>query len=487
MKKTVNINLNGFPFQIEEDAYDVLRDYLFRIESKLGKNDEAREVVSDIEGRIAELFRLEGRSTLHVITLGKVQEVIHTIGEPDEFTADASESATSNDGETKHGATGQVIPKRLYRNPNDKVLGGVCSGLAAYFNVDVLVVRVLFVLGFLLSAGTLVTLAYLILWIAIPQAVLIEQKLAMQGGISFNDPVSRAKTNSHSNPGTGHVSSCHQRGSYFFIAIRNIGRGIVSVLGFFVFLLGLLGLLAVGVAVVSGYSIVNAELYGVHFSDLVLLLTPEGIGIWVWMALIVVVSLPLVFLMYLGFRMMLNFRAYMGVVIAVMIFVWLLALGTVVYNGFDVAMGFRKSSERSENIAMQPIAEQVLYINRYETPLIEGRIVDEISGDGYVLMVDTTTMKPCVAGAPSIKVEYGDTLSCRVVTRAHGRDLADAMRIRQQINYRIRQSDSIVFCDPLFGLGADGLFRLQQVEVVFTVPKGTRVVVDPLMGHLVEF
>ncbi|MGV8829109.1 MAG: PspC domain-containing protein [Breznakibacter sp.] len=490
MKKTLNINLDGFPFQIEEDAYELLRDYLHRIESKLGSNDEAREVVSDIESRIAELFRMEGRNAPLIITHDRVAEVIQTIGEPDEFIdhkGDAAEGKSPGLGSEPNNPMGSVIEKRLYRNPNDKVLGGVCSGLAAYFNMDVLIVRVLFVLGFLLSAGTLVTLAYLVLWIAIPKAVLIEQKLAMQGGISFSDPGSRNKGAAQSGNGVSGSSGNYNKGSYFSIAMRNIGRGILSVMGFFVFLFGLLGLLAFGVAVVSGYSIINAEMYGFQFNDLALLLTPDGIGWWVWIASVVVVALPLVFLMYLGFRMMLNFKAYMGVVIAVMVFLWMAALGVLVYNGLDVAMSFRKSCERTENIVMQSLTGQVLHIHRIEKSLQPGRIIDEVSGEGYVLMVDSVSGKPRIFGAPEIKVEYGDSLACRVVTKAHGRDLADAMKFRQQIHYRIRQADSVVYCDQLFGLGNDGLFRMQQVEVVFTVPKGTRVVVDPDMSHLVEF
>ena len=490
MKKTLNINLDGFPFQIEEDAYELLRDYLHRIESKLGSNDEAREVVSDIESRIAGLFRMEGRNAPLIITHDRVAEVIQTIGEPDEFIDNkgvAGDGNSSGSGSEHNRNSGSVIEKRLYRNPNDKVLGGVCSGLAAYFSVDVLIVRVLFVLGFLLSAGTVVTLAYLILWIAIPQAVLIEQKLAMQGGISFSDPGSRNKGAAQSGTGASGSSVNYNKGSYFSIAMRNIGRGILSVMGFFVFLFGLLGLLAFGVAVVSGYSIINAEMYGFQFNDLVLLLTPDGIGWWVWIASVVVVALPLVFLMYLGFRMMLNFKAYMGVVIAVMVFLWMAALGVLVYNGLDVAMSFRKSCERTENIAMQSLPGQVLHIHRIEKSLQPGRIIDEVSGEGYVLMVDSVSGKPRISGAPEIKVEYGDSLGCRLVTKAHGRDLADAMKFRQQIHYRIRQADSVVYCDQLFGLGNDGLFRMQQVEVIFTVPKGTRVVVDPSMSHLVEF
>ncbi len=488
MKKTLYINLNGYPFQIEEDAFEMLRDYLLRVEAKLGNSDEAREVVGDIECRIAELFRMEARNAPLIITLDRVAEVIQTIGEPEEFIESKGEAGDgTSSGSEQNRNSGSVIEKRLYRNPNDKVLGGVCSGLAAYFGIDVLIVRVLFVLGFLLSAGTVVTLAYLILWIAIPQAVLIEQKLAMQGGISFSDTGSRHKNTAPSgNVASTSVGFC-PRGSYFSIAMRNIGRGILSVLGFFVFLTGLLGMLAVGVAVVSGYNIIHADMYGFQFDDLVPLLTPEGIGLCVWIALVFVVALPLVFLMYLGFRMMLNFKAYMGVVVAVMVFLWMAALGVLVYNGLDVAMSFRKSCERSESIVMQTLPGQVLHINRIESSWQPGRVIEEVSSEGYVLLVDSVSGKPRISGAPEIRVEYGDSLACRLVTKAHGRDLADAMKFRQQIHYRIRQADSVVYCDPLFGLGNEGLFRMQAVEVVFTVPKGTRIVVDPAMSHLVDF
>lgn len=101
MKKTLNINLNGYPFQIEEDAFEMLRDYLLRVEAKLGNSDEAREVVGDIECRIAELFRMEARNAPLIITHERVAEVIQTIGEPEEFIeskGEAGEGTSSGSG-----------------------------------------------------------------------------------------------------------------------------------------------------------------------------------------------------------------------------------------------------------------------------------------------------------------------------------------------------------------------------------------------------
>ncbi len=485
MKKTLNINLDGYPFQIEEDAYELLRNYLQRIEAKMGRTAEAKEVVNDIESRIAELFRMEGRMGPTVITQEQVAEVIRTIGEPDDFIDNAGSPEVGEETDPKQNhSSSQIIEKRLYRNPFDKVLGGVCSGLGAYFNVDVLIVRILFVLGFLLSAGTVVTLLYLVLWIAIPKAVLTEQKLAMQGGFSFAESTTQGKSASQPKtaPATGQSKS-----SYLSIALRNIGKGIISIMGFFVFLIGLLGMLALGIAAVSGYSLINSEWNGLQFGELAYLLTPDGISMVVWIAAGVLVALPLVFFMYLGLRMMMNFKAYMGMVIAVMLFFWLIALGIIFYHGLDAAMSFRKSCERSESISLQPFAQNVLYINRMDSSAIRGTLIEELSGDNYDVVVDSISGKPLIFGLPEIRVEYGDTLGCRVITSAHGRDLTDAMKFRQQIRYRIRQVDSVVYCDERFGLGNENLFRVQSAGVVFTIPKGTRVVVDPSMSQLVEF
>ncbi len=487
MRKTININLDGYPFQIEEDAYDLLRAYLQRLETKLGKTDEAKEVVGDIESRIAELFRMENRNNQLIITCEQVSEVIQTIGEPDDIIDHKEETghATETESESSGGSFTDIISKRLYRNPSDKVLGGVCSGLASYFNIDVLIVRVLFVLGFLLSAGTIVTLGYLILWIVIPKAILTEQKLAMQGGISFSDPISRNKSSVKA--GAAPSSAPHAKSSYWAIALRNIGKSIVSIIGFFVFLFGVLGLLAMGIIAISGYSVIHSSLFGFHFDDFVRLLTNDGIGLLMWIAVVAFVALPLVLLMYLGLRMMVNFKAYLGVVVATMVLFWLMALGVIVYKGLNTALSFAKSCDRTENISLQPLSNNVLHISRLDSSRREGSIIDELSGKEYGLFVDSVTGKPMIFGVPDIRVEYGDSLSCRLITGAYGRDLPDAMRFRQQIRYRIRQVDSVIYCDERFSLGKNSFFRNQKAKVIFTIPRGTRVLVDPEMSQLVEF
>ncbi len=172
MKKTFTIHLSGSVFHIEEDAYEVLQKYLVSLKSYFGDSDEGREILADIEFRIAELFHSKITEDKKVVTTEWVNEVIEVMGTPENF------SETEDNDETSGAKTKRK--KRLYRDPEQKVLGGVCGGLAAYLNMDPVVVRIIAVLLFFLTSGAAV-IAYLVLWIAVPTAVNATQRLEMRG------------------------------------------------------------------------------------------------------------------------------------------------------------------------------------------------------------------------------------------------------------------------------------------------------------------
>lgn len=162
MKKTIDINLGGAPFIIDEDAFATLKNYLDDIESRLTGNDA--EIISDIESRLAEIFQSHLSFRSHVVDAEIVRNAINVMGQPQEF------------GEKKHinqmreNMRQEKTPKRLYRNLADRRMGGVCSGLAAYFGTDTTLIRVLVLL--LTLTGGVGFMAYLILWIVIPGAYL---------------------------------------------------------------------------------------------------------------------------------------------------------------------------------------------------------------------------------------------------------------------------------------------------------------------------
>ena len=174
MKKTLTINLNGIVFNIDDDAYETLSAYLNELEKHFA-DDEREEIIKDIEDRIAELFteRMHGRN---VVDASDVASVIETMGQPNQFDDEAAEpnadAAASKSSQRKF--------RKFYRDGDDRLIGGVAAGLAAYIGWDTTLVRILLLLLLLFSAGWTL-LFYILLWIIVPEAKTTAQRLEMQG------------------------------------------------------------------------------------------------------------------------------------------------------------------------------------------------------------------------------------------------------------------------------------------------------------------
>ncbi len=185
MKTTENISLAGYAFTIEADAYTELETYLNDIRSSFSGDESAEEIVSDIEERIAELLRERCISGM-TVNLTMVREIMKRIGNPKEL---AQDEPASGKVEPEEPAKRNSRTRRLYRNMDERILGGVCSGLGTYFSMDKIIFRIIFlVLFFIGFAGwddgpfmLLSVMAYLCLWIAMPAARTAEQKREMKG------------------------------------------------------------------------------------------------------------------------------------------------------------------------------------------------------------------------------------------------------------------------------------------------------------------
>lgn len=185
MQRIIQINIAGRLIPIEEDAYLLLRDYNQSLERHFADEEGKDEIVQDIESRISELFSIRLQAGTPCIDKADVQKVIDTLGNAytlgaenakphNPFLPTVYEKASYNNNSYNYGS------KRLYRNPNDKMLGGVCSGIAAYFDIDPVIIRLIMVVLFL-GAG-IGLLAYIIAWIVIPLARTPEELANMTGG-----------------------------------------------------------------------------------------------------------------------------------------------------------------------------------------------------------------------------------------------------------------------------------------------------------------
>ena len=176
MKKTITVNLNGRVFTMDEDAYQLLDNYLHNLRIHFRKEEGAFEIVADFEARIEELLSEKLRLGYQVISIEHVEEVIARVGKPSDFSEKEVEEEKQAQSQTFY----QEVKKKFFRDSNDKMLGGICSGIAIYFGWDVLAVRILFVILAFASSFTIV-LIYLLAWIFASEAKTAEQKLQMQG------------------------------------------------------------------------------------------------------------------------------------------------------------------------------------------------------------------------------------------------------------------------------------------------------------------
>lgn len=190
MKKTLTVNLGGTVFNIDDDAYRLLDNYLNNLRQHFRKEAGADEIVDDIERRISELFCEKQAGEPKVITLTDVEQVISRMGRPEEME-EAGENAPQDPGSSQSAS---IPRKRLFRDPDDKILGGVFSGLAAYFGLDVQLLRLLMFVLLFFSTGTLIII-YIICWIIIPQARTAADRLSMRGEAVTLENIGRTVTN----------------------------------------------------------------------------------------------------------------------------------------------------------------------------------------------------------------------------------------------------------------------------------------------------
>jgi phage shock protein PspC (stress-responsive transcriptional regulator) len=171
MKITVSINLGGYFFNIDEDAYAELKMYLRNLELHFAGEESSSEILSDIETRMAELFRAKVTSYKQVINIEDVRQAISVLGTPEDIS--------DSDGPKSREKFSSPGYHRMYRDPDNRVIGGVCSGMGAYWNIDPVILRIIFIA--LILAGGVGVIVYLILYIVLPEAKTTAQKIEMKG------------------------------------------------------------------------------------------------------------------------------------------------------------------------------------------------------------------------------------------------------------------------------------------------------------------
>lgn len=341
MKKTFTVNLNGTVFHIDEDAYQLLENYLSNLRIHFSREEGSDEIMSDFEARISELLNERIRLGFSVITIEHVEEVIQRMGKPEELFAGEEKNAGSEFSaatETTAGASDRKFRKRLMRDPDDKMLGGVASGLAAYFGLDTTLLRLVMILLLIVSMTVPITIIYIVLWLVLPLARTATDRLMMRGepvnleniGRTVTDGFEKASDDMRAYIRTNAPRTQFQKIAdfivSFFAAVFKVGAVLLGILLIPVFIFVLFILLIVVFALIVGgwsavfsYLPIDSDMYFV--SEM-----PNYMAVWGSISGILLLGIPLMALLYRLFRRSLNLGPMAGAVKWMLLLVWLASL-----------------------------------------------------------------------------------------------------------------------------------------------------------------
>jgi phage shock protein PspC (stress-responsive transcriptional regulator) len=490
MKKTLTINLSGSVFHIDDDAYEKLLSYLNNINRHFGNDEDAKEIVADIEARIAEIFSEKIKGGDEVINISHIEEVIVIMGTPEAISNDEEEKAKPADKKFFRPRS-----KRLFRDPDDRVLGGVCSGLGSYFNLDPVVIRIIFVLVFFFPIGSSV-LIYLILWIVVPKASSTAQKLEMKGEEVNIDNISKSIKeeiqdvkdnfrNYRSNPAyTKSKSGIQEVTMVLGSIITAIAKVVLVIIGVFFLIIGALALIALFGVLFASHEIMSMSPFADGFNYLDLFIMQGSTLTWIWIGIGLVIGIPLIMLTYAGIKMIFKIKSQHHVTGSVLGGLFVVGILILMVSGSKTMGEFRNKAQVNNEINFTT-ASDTLYLTADRE--IEGDITGHSFRNGLDIDPDfhfdrfriaSKDGKDVLVGFPHLAIEKADggNFSLEIEKQSRGVNYTAAQRNAESIQCEPVVKDSLVNFQSGFILPA--AWRNQQVDMSLKIPVGKTIYFD---------
>lgn len=464
MKKTFSVNIAGVLFNIDEDAFETLNRYFAELKRHFSGNESKDEIIADIESRVAEMFQLKQGS---IIGLNDVEEAIKVLGRPSEI---------SDDEPIEEQESAQPVPRRLYRDGDKRVLGGIASGMGAYFNTD----PVWFRLGFVASFFAVGPLLYLIFWIAVPKARTTAEKLEMKGG---NVSIRNIENRVGSNAGRGQNSNTGERVSHLggiFLKIILIGAGAMFLLMGFGMVMSALAIFLIpmpGIALTDGSS--STTLYA-----LLPFVTAQDSGFGILgLGIILSTVIPVLWLVYVGLRLVFNISFGNRKLFIISLAIWIMGAILCTIGGIRVAGGFTSTGDTFEKQAYSIQAAQLQIRLNEDQNFYFDNFMEEWrhtpgSKEGKAMLSLPVDLK--------IEKYSGDSLEVILRKTAHGAHPAAARKRAKNIEYSYALTDSTLVLAPDFLISQEDGWRAQELQIIIKVPSAMDLQLDDNVKLLME-
>jgi phage shock protein PspC (stress-responsive transcriptional regulator) len=578
MKKVININFQGRVVPIEESAYDLLKQYTDSLRNYFAAEEGRDEIINDIESRIGELFQERIKNGATCITDDDVNIIINNMGRPKDFAdADIADNTYTKQERTEsfyQQPGGYGTGKRLYRDANNKVLGGVCSGIAAYFNIEPIIVRLVFIfsgigffaylllwafvpssdsvingvrkrlyrnpdgkmiagvcsgiasyfninvwiprvlflipfisiffrwghfgplsfpnfLSFSFSPGTL--LIYIILWLVIPEATTTSEKLEMKGEKVDLDSIKKSVKEE--------MKDVKQRVSMMGKEAKEFGKNFGGELGqaakrtrssfgdIIVFLVKAFGYFIIGCVVFA----LVAALFGVAVAAIGMfplkdyLLTDGWQSALAWGTLLFFIGIPVIGIITWLIRRIAKIRSKNHLMRYSFLALWLLGIFCFISLIYSVGQDFKAGNTiNEENIALSNPGVKKLEITASGKTRYYGE-------HGWLHFAPFANFDEDTSYVNNIRIRIekssNDSFAVTIVKMCNGRTRKFADTLAAKINYSVQQVDSILYLDKGIAVTPEDKFRNQHVVITIAVPVGKMINVNKTLAwnHWEEF
>ena len=484
MNKTVNINLAGIVFHINEDAFETLNNYLNSLKNHFKNEEGADEILKDIEGRIAELFteRLDKKEAISMID---VTEITGIMGNPSQYDDEIEPEDTQ---ENKEDDLRKGKSRKVFRDEEGRMIEGVCSGLAHYFNINVLWSRIIFIfLLFIIGPGA--PFIYIIFWIALPSAKTIAEKLEMKGEkVNINNIEKNIKDELDNLEkkvrdfdkkmtkevfGSKFQIFMTKCVDFFISVITGIFKFIGSCFGIFAVLLG--GI----ILVVLSTSLLTEGSFMLEVRQLFQYIFEEGvISSSLSTGIILFIGLPMVAVILFGLKLINNTTIHSNYKIG-MLCLWFVSWFLLANSGTNIALEFKKEAKNTK-VETIDFKSDTLYLSMDD---IDRNFDNAFDAKGFKV----TPFEQELIGIGmrlNIIKSNGSAVNLVKEATAFGKDKETAKRSAEGISFHFALENEDMIFDDFFSIEKQ-LWRMQELDLTLEIPIGKVIYLDHSMEDLI--
>jgi phage shock protein PspC (stress-responsive transcriptional regulator) len=462
---------------------------------------EGQEILQDIEARIAELFLEKTNNKVEVITDFMVDEVIARMGKPEDFMEAGEEESEKAPTETASQESEPKIRRRLYRDGDSRVLGGVCSGMAAYFNIDVVMMRVIFFLLFFLI-GPFNLLLYFILWIVVPKAKTTAQRLEMRGKEATISNIEKSIKEEMTEVGETYnkfanaknekgVSRIDSFGEVVGSVLRVVLRVVVLLFGAALIIGGIASLIGFITSMAIGHSFMHGGPWNfgwdsnVDMSALLNNFVSPGAYTISLISISILVGIPILLILFIGTKLLFRYKTNNRMIGLGTFGLWLAALIALIFVAVNQVSNFGKQTSQTVTQKVDCTQCKTLYLETADD-LYESLIDNEITLDRMKVAVVNGHEK--LLGHPRFTIEKSSTGEYLLLIKkqSRGSSTVDAQKNVEEIVYNFAQKDSTLHFDPYYLLKENARWRDQEVYLTLKVPEGKSVYLNEKMKNIIN-